>query len=69
MGSGNNTNHGAYDLGELDQALFLYLDGQQADTSTTSNHLHQDQRRKTFLFNFFFQLIIIIFLILLLHDH
>nr|AKK31759.1 bZIP2 [Boehmeria nivea] len=44
MGSGNNTNHGAYDLGELDQALFLYLDGQQADTSTTSNHLHQDQR-------------------------
>lgn len=51
MGSGNNTNHGAYDLGELDQALFLYLDGQQADTSTTSNHLHQDQRRKNYIFN------------------
>ncbi|KAK9187952.1 hypothetical protein WN944_019351 [Citrus x changshan-huyou] len=31
---------GAYDLGELDQALFLYLDGQ--DPSTVHNH--QDQR-------------------------
>ncbi|XP_057721382.1 bZIP transcription factor TGA10-like isoform X2 [Arachis stenosperma] len=34
---------GAYDLGELDQALFLYLDG-QADPSNT---LHQDQRQKS----------------------
>jgi len=31
---------GAYDLGELDQAFFLYLDG-QADPSTV-----QDQRRE-----------------------
>ncbi|MED6158005.1 bZIP transcription factor tga10 [Stylosanthes scabra] len=38
---------GAYDLGELDQALFLYLDGQaQADPSNTLHH-HQDQRQKS----------------------
>ena len=38
---------GAYDLGELDQALFLYLDGQ--DVSTI-----QDQRREcSFSLNFF----------------
>lgn len=30
---------GAYDLGELDQALFLYLDGQDQSSSA------QDQRR------------------------
>jgi len=34
---------GAYDLGELDQAFFLYLDG-QADPSSV-----QDQRRELFL--------------------
>ena len=31
---------GAYDLGELDQALFLYLDGQDPST------VNQDQRRE-----------------------
>ncbi|BBH07419.1 bZIP transcription factor family protein [Prunus dulcis] len=44
---------GAYDLGELDQALFLYLDGQSQDhhnssstaTTTTTHHLHQDTQR------------------------
>ncbi|MED6130403.1 bZIP transcription factor tga10 [Stylosanthes scabra] len=37
---------GAYDLGELDQALFLYLDGQgQPDPSNTLHH--QDQRQKS----------------------
>ncbi|KAK7259484.1 hypothetical protein RIF29_25092 [Crotalaria pallida] len=34
---------GAYDLGELDQALFLYLDGQAADPSS----VHQDQRQNS----------------------
>ncbi|KAB2631408.1 transcription factor HBP-1b(c38)-like [Pyrus ussuriensis x Pyrus communis] len=36
----------AYDLGELDQALFLYLDGQSQDHHNPSvNHVHhQDQR-------------------------
>ncbi|KAL9232806.1 hypothetical protein vseg_007871 [Gypsophila vaccaria] len=33
----NNTTTGAYDLGELDQALFLYLDGQ-------TDHERQDHR-------------------------
>ncbi|XP_030516146.1 bZIP transcription factor TGA10-like isoform X1 [Rhodamnia argentea] len=37
-------NNGAYDLGELDQALFLYLDGGQ---ETPSVHHHQDQRQNT----------------------
>lgn len=38
--SRSNKDSGAYDLGELDQALFLYLDG-QADPSSV-----QDQRRE-----------------------
>ena len=38
----NNTT-GAYDLGELDQALFLYLDGQTD---------HEQLRRKFFFFFF-----------------
>lgn len=37
--SRSKDNPGAYDLGELDQALFLYLDGQ--DQSTT-----EEQTRK-----------------------
>ncbi|KAI3415173.1 uncharacterized protein J3R85_015352 [Psidium guajava] len=37
-------NNGAYDLGELDQALFLYLDGGQ---ETPNVHHHQDQRQNT----------------------
>ncbi|XP_038721809.1 bZIP transcription factor TGA10-like isoform X1 [Tripterygium wilfordii] len=35
---------GTYDLGELDQALFLYLDGQQDHSTTTSA---QDQRQNS----------------------
>lgn len=38
-------NNGAYDLGELDQALFLYLDGGQ-ETPNVLHH-HQDQRQNT----------------------
>ncbi|KAG6519808.1 hypothetical protein ZIOFF_023317 [Zingiber officinale] len=33
---------GAYDLGELDQALFMYLDGQ--------DHSAQEQRRQSLIF-------------------
>jgi len=41
-----NKDSSAYDLGELDQAFFLYLDGQaQADPSSV-----QDQRREHSLF-------------------
>lgn len=40
--SKDNSSTGAYDLGELDQALFLYLDGQDHP----SNHV-QDQRYNT----------------------
>lgn len=48
--SGAN-NHGAYDLGELDQALFLYLDGQQQDHTSSSN---QRKLQSCFLlFNYF----------------
>lgn len=51
---------GAYDLGELDQALFLYLDGQSQDhhnssstaTTTTTHHLHQDTQRRKHLCRF-----------------
>lgn len=41
--SRNKDNSGAYDLGELDQALFLYLDGQEPSSI-------QDQRREFSLF-------------------
>ncbi|XP_048432359.1 bZIP transcription factor TGA10-like [Pyrus x bretschneideri] len=42
----NKDGGAAYDLGELDQALFLYLDGQSQDHHNPSaNHIHhQDQR-------------------------
>ncbi|CAN6577104.1 unnamed protein product [Malus baccata var. baccata] len=42
----NKDGGAAYDLGELDQALFLYLDGQSQDHHNPSvNHVHhQDQR-------------------------
>ncbi|RXH81175.1 hypothetical protein DVH24_005089 [Malus domestica] len=42
----NKDGEAAYDLGELDQALFLYLDGQSQDHHNPSvNHVHhQDQR-------------------------
>lgn len=42
-GVGRSKDSGAYDLGELDQALFLYFDGQQDPSSV------QDQRRKLHL--------------------
>ncbi|KAI4371974.1 hypothetical protein MLD38_010262 [Melastoma candidum] len=35
---------GVYDLGELDQALFVYLDGHDPSSSTTAS-LHQDQKQ------------------------
>ncbi|XP_038691400.1 bZIP transcription factor TGA10-like [Tripterygium wilfordii] len=41
----NKESTGTYDLGELDQALFLYLDGQE-DHSTTTTHA-QDQRQNS----------------------
>lgn len=41
---GTSKDSGAYDLGELDQALFLYLDGQQ-DHHQAPHHV-EDQRRK-----------------------
>lgn len=48
-GNGRSKDSGAYDLGELDQALFLYFDGQQDPSSV------QDQRRKLIsVSNFFF---------------
>lgn len=48
--SRSKENGGAYDLGELDQALFLYLDGQDHPSSSI-----QDQRRMCQLsFNSFF---------------
>jgi hypothetical protein len=40
--SRNNKDSGAYDLGELDQALFLYLNGQNDPTSV------HEQKRKLF---------------------
>ncbi|KAL6141479.1 hypothetical protein ACLB2K_059767 [Fragaria x ananassa] len=42
---GSSKDSGAYDLGELDQALFLYLDGQQQDHHHhQAPHHVQDQR-------------------------
>ena len=32
---------GAYDLGELDQALFLYLDGQDHHPSNVQDHIER----------------------------
>ncbi|GAB2266935.1 bZIP transcription factor tga10, variant 2 [Dionaea muscipula] len=57
---GKEVSNGAYDLGELDQALFLYLDGQAAaatapppptttagaDTSSSSHHHHHQQQQQ-----------------------
>ncbi|KAJ8448503.1 hypothetical protein Cgig2_012147 [Carnegiea gigantea] len=50
-GGGNNkeSTGGAYDLGELDQALFLYLDGQPPvdhHPSNSSSPLHHDHSRQ-----------------------
>ncbi|KMZ75610.1 putative Transcription factor [Zostera marina] len=42
----NKQEHGAYDLGELDQALILYLDGDQAQI----DHDHSDQRQTLNIF-------------------
>ncbi|KAJ7972278.1 Transcription factor like [Quillaja saponaria] len=48
--SGSKDTSGAYDLGELDQALFLYLDGQQdhhlpSNTTSTTTTTIPDQQR------------------------
>src|ERR1044072_2513984 len=54
--SRSSKDSGAYDLGELDQALFLYLDGQaqaqaaaSAATAEPSSGVQDQQRRKLFL--------------------
>uniref|UniRef100_A0A3Q7IKQ3 DOG1 domain-containing protein n=1 Tax=Solanum lycopersicum TaxID=4081 RepID=A0A3Q7IKQ3_SOLLC len=38
MNRNKENNGGAYDLGELDQALFLYLDGQDPSSSSIQDH-------------------------------
>ncbi|PON52261.1 Basic-leucine zipper transcription factor [Parasponia andersonii] len=45
--SKDNSTTGAYDLGELDQALFLYLDGQDQHPSNVQDHQRQNSTGST----------------------
>lgn len=52
MNRNKENNGGAYDLGELDQALFLYLDGQDPSSSSIQDH----RRMLTFFLIHFFSI-------------